>query len=45
MTGVLVGGAGVAILLAIFFAGVYVVFSGFGQALESLSVLRRKSLL
>jgi putative hemolysin len=45
MTGVLVGGAGVALLLATFFAGVYVVFSGFGQALESLSVLRRKSLL
>jgi putative hemolysin len=45
VTGVLVGGAGVALLLAAFFAGVYVVFSGFGQALESLSVLRRKSLL
>jgi CBS domain containing-hemolysin-like protein len=45
VTGVLVGGAGVALLLAALFAGVYVVFSGFSQALESLSVLRRKSLL
>ena len=38
-------GAGVALLFAAFFAIVYVLFSGFAQALESLSVLRRKALL
>ena len=44
MTGFAVG-AGVALLFAAFFAVVYVLFSGFAQALESLSVLRRKALL
>jgi CBS domain containing-hemolysin-like protein len=38
-------GAGVALFLAASFAGVYVVFSGFAQALESVSVLHRKALL
>jgi putative hemolysin len=38
-------GAGVALLFAGFFAVIYLLFSGFAQALESLSVLRRKALL
>lgn len=37
--------AGVGFLVAAFFAGVFVLFSGFAHGLESLSVLRRKALL
>jgi CBS domain containing-hemolysin-like protein len=37
--------AGVGFLVAALFACVFVLFSGFAQALESLSVLRRKALL
>jgi putative hemolysin len=37
--------AGVGFVVAALFAGVFVLFSGFAQALESLSVLRRKALL
>jgi len=37
--------AGVGFFVAALFACVFVLFSGFGQALESLSVLRRKALL
>jgi CBS domain containing-hemolysin-like protein len=37
--------AGVGFVVAALFAGVFVLFSGFAQSLESLSVLRRKALL
>ncbi|MBK9062719.1 MAG: HlyC/CorC family transporter [Acidobacteria bacterium] len=37
--------AGAGFVAAALFAGVFVLFSGFAQALESLSVLRRKALL
>ena len=37
--------AGAGLFVAALFAGVFVLFSGFAQALESLSVLRRKALL
>jgi CBS domain containing-hemolysin-like protein len=37
--------AGAGFVVAALFAGVFVLFSGFAQALESLSVLRRKALL
>jgi len=37
--------AGVGFVVAGLFAGVFVLFSGFAQSLESLSVLRRKALL
>lgn len=38
-------GAGFAIFVALAFAGLYLLFSTFAQALESLSAIRRKSLL
>lgn len=38
-------GAGFALLVALGFAGLYLLFSTFAQALESLSSIRRKSLL
>ncbi len=37
--------AGAGLFVAALFAGVFVLFSGFAQALESLSVIRRKALL
>ncbi len=44
MTGIGIG-AGLATVLSVLFAGLYVVLSAFAQSLEGLSVLRRKSLL